>query len=467
MRRPLRLQSTRPRRSGPQGRHRRVARRVQRRRRREDRRHVRGRRRADAASRGGGDRARGDSGVPDRRHGRRESRGRQDRSRRGDGRCRRRHGLGVGVVHHHRRLRRDGRQRQLLVGVAQVERQVALRPRHVQLRPGLAGASSRPALPGRSERTHASSGQCCSWQSACSRRAAAGCGRHSERNAGGVPRDRHAASGSRSVGSGHGDRRQRGRVSVRCRRRRGAPRVARRAQGHRRAQRRQSQDGVPHPPSLRPHDGAAGSHAHPVDDGADRAARVVRTGGDARDDGGNPEGLGARHRSPAARSAAGHAARLAGQRPRDSGRPGLPRRARDGHGHPGAPWCLGGVCLPHPDARQDHRHLRRCPAEPGSGRGLPEVRPADLRGLHDGLDRRRSRSRGGSIGAPTTRPRRNWGRSPPPASPALLVLYHRANPGCDQVGASCGTSGSEAEALAEMHQFYAGKVVEAHDLDVF
>ena len=28
------------------------------------------------------------------------------------------------------------------------------------------------------------------------------------------------------------------------------------------------------------------------------------------------------------------------------------------------------------------------------------------------------------------------------------------------------SSGSEAEALAEMHQFYAGKVVEAHDLDV-
>jgi ribonuclease BN (tRNA processing enzyme) len=53
------------------------------------------------------------------------------------------------------------------------------------------------------------------------------------------------------------------------------------------------------------------------------------------------------------------------------------------------------------------------------------------------------------------------------SQPGLLVLYHRANPGCDQVGAHCGTSGSEAEALAEMHQFYAGKVVEAHDLDVF
>ena len=51
--------------------------------------------------------------------------------------------------------------------------------------------------------------------------------------------------------------------------------------------------------------------------------------------------------------------------------------------------------------------------------------------------------------------------------PKLLVLYHRANPGCDQVGTNCGTSGSEAEALAEMRQFYSGPVVEAHDLDVF
>ena len=51
--------------------------------------------------------------------------------------------------------------------------------------------------------------------------------------------------------------------------------------------------------------------------------------------------------------------------------------------------------------------------------------------------------------------------------PGLLILYHRANPGCDQAGASCGRSGSESEALAEMHEFYGGKVVEAHDLDVF
>lgn len=53
------------------------------------------------------------------------------------------------------------------------------------------------------------------------------------------------------------------------------------------------------------------------------------------------------------------------------------------------------------------------------------------------------------------------------SQPALLVLYHRANPGCDQVGTNCGSSGSEAEALDEMRRFYGGKVVEAHDLDVF
>jgi ribonuclease BN (tRNA processing enzyme) len=53
------------------------------------------------------------------------------------------------------------------------------------------------------------------------------------------------------------------------------------------------------------------------------------------------------------------------------------------------------------------------------------------------------------------------------SQPDLLVLYHRANPGCDQVGTNCGASGSEEEALAEMRRFYSGKVVEAHDLDVF
>jgi hypothetical protein len=58
----------------------------------------------------------------------------------------------------------------------------------------------------------------------------------------------------------------------------------------------QPQDGVPHPSSLRPHDGVARPHADAVDDGSNRAARVVRTGGDARDDGGDPEGLGPRHR---------------------------------------------------------------------------------------------------------------------------------------------------------------------------
>jgi ribonuclease BN (tRNA processing enzyme) len=51
--------------------------------------------------------------------------------------------------------------------------------------------------------------------------------------------------------------------------------------------------------------------------------------------------------------------------------------------------------------------------------------------------------------------------------PKLLVLYHRANPGCDQVGTNCGASGSEEEALAEMRRLYSGPVVEAHDLDVF
>lgn len=53
------------------------------------------------------------------------------------------------------------------------------------------------------------------------------------------------------------------------------------------------------------------------------------------------------------------------------------------------------------------------------------------------------------------------------SQPKRLVLYHRANPGCDQIGTNCGDSGSEAEALRELQQYYGGNVVEAHDLDVF
>jgi ribonuclease BN (tRNA processing enzyme) len=51
--------------------------------------------------------------------------------------------------------------------------------------------------------------------------------------------------------------------------------------------------------------------------------------------------------------------------------------------------------------------------------------------------------------------------------PKRLVLYHRANPGCDQVGTQCGDAGSEAEALSEIRERWTGDVVEAHDLDVF
>jgi ribonuclease BN (tRNA processing enzyme) len=53
------------------------------------------------------------------------------------------------------------------------------------------------------------------------------------------------------------------------------------------------------------------------------------------------------------------------------------------------------------------------------------------------------------------------------AKPRLLVIYHRANPGCDQNGAQCGESGSEEEALREIRAHYSGKVVAAHDLDIY
>jgi ribonuclease BN (tRNA processing enzyme) len=54
------------------------------------------------------------------------------------------------------------------------------------------------------------------------------------------------------------------------------------------------------------------------------------------------------------------------------------------------------------------------------------------------------------------------------AKPGLLILYHRANPGCDQARTQdCREAGSEEQLLKEMHEFYSGKVVAGHDLDVY
>ncbi len=54
------------------------------------------------------------------------------------------------------------------------------------------------------------------------------------------------------------------------------------------------------------------------------------------------------------------------------------------------------------------------------------------------------------------------------AKPALLVLTHRGNAGCDQSqAAGCLESGSEQQMLKEIKEYYSGRVVAAHDLDVF
>jgi len=54
------------------------------------------------------------------------------------------------------------------------------------------------------------------------------------------------------------------------------------------------------------------------------------------------------------------------------------------------------------------------------------------------------------------------------AKPGLLILYHRENPGCDQARTQdCRVAGSEEELLKEMHEFYSGKVVAGHDLDIY
>jgi ribonuclease BN (tRNA processing enzyme) len=54
------------------------------------------------------------------------------------------------------------------------------------------------------------------------------------------------------------------------------------------------------------------------------------------------------------------------------------------------------------------------------------------------------------------------------AKPGLLILTHRANPGCDQARTEdCQEAGSEEQLLKEMHDAYKGKVVAGHDLDIY
>ena len=54
------------------------------------------------------------------------------------------------------------------------------------------------------------------------------------------------------------------------------------------------------------------------------------------------------------------------------------------------------------------------------------------------------------------------------AKPRLLILYHRGNAGCDQARTDeCRQAGSEEQLLNEMRQFYTGRIVAGHDLDVY
>lgn len=54
------------------------------------------------------------------------------------------------------------------------------------------------------------------------------------------------------------------------------------------------------------------------------------------------------------------------------------------------------------------------------------------------------------------------------ARPKLLILFHRGNAGCDQLGTeACRQAGSEARLLAEMRQSYPGRVVAGHDLEIY
>ena len=63
-----------------------------------------------------------------------------------------------------------------------------------------------------------------------------------------------------------------------------------------RLRRRQHQDGVPHPPAFRPHGRLSRSHLHALGDGAERAARGLRSEGHQGHDGAHPRGVADRHR---------------------------------------------------------------------------------------------------------------------------------------------------------------------------
>lgn len=54
------------------------------------------------------------------------------------------------------------------------------------------------------------------------------------------------------------------------------------------------------------------------------------------------------------------------------------------------------------------------------------------------------------------------------AKPKLLILIHRGNAGCDQLGTeACRQAGSEEQMLKEVRQTYTGRVVAGHDLDIY
>ena len=54
------------------------------------------------------------------------------------------------------------------------------------------------------------------------------------------------------------------------------------------------------------------------------------------------------------------------------------------------------------------------------------------------------------------------------ARPKLLILYHRGNAGCDQIGTQeCRDAGSEQQMMNELRAKYTGRVVAARDLDVY
>ena len=155
---------------------------------------------------------------------------------------------------------------------------------------------------------------------------------------------------------------------------------------------------LPHPPALGPHAWIPRSDLHAVGARPREAARGVRSGGSALDDGPRPCGVGGGHRGADEGCGGQSCGRGAGGRARDPARIRVPGRASDDHVvRGGARDVAGGVRLPHRGRRSDDGDFGGHDGDGGGGAGVRRVRRAGARGVRG---RRVRRAGAGLAGVP-------------------------------------------------------------------